>query len=154
MNLVTELHAIAAALKAARISYAICGGVAVTAHGAVRSTKDIDVLVARPDLAAALEAIRPLGYVYLALPMVFDEGSERERHVQRVTKIVGKEHLLVDLLLAEGAFDGALEDRLEVELPDGAISIVSRATLFRMKRLAARAQDLADLEKLEAIDES
>lgn len=73
--------------------------------------------------------------------------------MQRVTKIEGKEHLLLDLLLAEAALDGALDDRVEVDLPEGPLSIVSLPTLVRMKRLAGRAQDLADLEKLEAVHE-
>jgi hypothetical protein len=154
VNLVSELHAIVAALKAAGITYAVCGGVAATAHGAIRSTKDIDILVAREDLPAALDAIRPLGYAYPALPMTFDAGTERERDEQRVTKIEGKEHLLLDLLVAEAAFAGALDDRVEVDLPEGPLAIVSLPTLMRMKRLAGRAQDLADLEKLEAADEA
>lgn len=154
VNLVTELHAIAAALTAAKVTYAVCGGVAVTAYGATRSTKDIDIVVARSDLAAALDAIRPLGYAYPALPMTFDAGTERERHVQRVTKLEGREHLLIDLLVAEAAFAGALDDRIEISLPEGPLTIVSLSTLVRMKRLAGRAQDLADLEKLEAVDET
>jgi hypothetical protein len=81
MNLVDELHAIAAALTAASVRYAVCGGVAVTAHGATRSTKDIDVLVAPADVGRALDAVRPLGYTFVALPVTFDEGSERERLV-------------------------------------------------------------------------
>lgn len=153
MNLVTELHAIAAVLTTAKIPYAVCGGVAVTAYGATRSTKDIDIVVARADLTAALDAIRPLGYTYPALPMVFDEGTDRERHVQRVTKLDGQEHLQVDLLLAEAAFAGTLDDRVGVALPEGPLVLVSLATLLRMKRLAGRAQDLADIEKLEAGDE-
>jgi hypothetical protein len=148
MNLVDELHAIAAALAAAAVPYAVCGGVAVTAHGATRSTKDIDILVGREDLPRALDAVRPLGYMFAALPMTFDEGTARERHVQRVSKVVGRQHLLLDLILAEAAFAGALDDRVEVPLPEGPLVVVSRATLVRMKRLAGRAQDLADLEKL------
>jgi hypothetical protein len=81
--------------------------------------------------------------------MTFDEGTERERHVQRVSKIEGSEHLLLDLLVADAAFEGALDDRVEVQLPSGPMAVVSRAVLVRMKRLAGRAQDLADLEKLE-----
>lgn len=153
MNLVDELHAIAAALTAAAIPYAVCGGVAVTAHGATRSTKDIDILVSRADLSRALDAVRPLGYAFAALPMAFDAGTERERHVQRVSKIDGEEHLLLDLLLAEAAFTGLLDDRVEVSLPEGPLSVVSRAALIRMKRMAGRAQDVADLERLEAGDE-
>lgn len=126
MNLVDELYAVAAALTAAGVPYAVCGGVAVTAHGAPRMTKDIDVLVGRDDVARVLEIVRPLGYAFPALPMVFEEGTPRERHVQRVSKLAGKQHL----------------------------SFVSRATLLRMKRLAGRTQDLADIEKLEAVDDA
>jgi hypothetical protein len=46
VNLVTELHAVCATLVRAQIRYAICGGVAATIHGATRSTKDIDILIA------------------------------------------------------------------------------------------------------------
>jgi hypothetical protein len=149
MNLVDELYSIAAALRNAEVRYAVCGGVAVTLYGATRSTRDIDLLVLPEDVPRALEAVRPLGYVFAALPMTFDPGTERERHVQRVSKIDGSEHLLLDLLVADAAFEGALDDRVEVQLPTGPLVVVSRAALVRMKRLAGRTQDLADLEKLE-----
>ncbi len=149
MNLVEELHAIAARLAAADIPYAVCGGIAVTVHGATRSTKDIDLLVLPQDLPRVLEAIRAIGYAFAALPTTFEEGTERERHVQRVTKISGKDHLLLDLLVADGALAGALDDRISVRLDEGELSVVSRETLIRMKRFAGRPQDLADLERLE-----
>lgn len=153
MNLVDELHGIAAALTSASIPYAVCGGVAVTIYGATRSTKDIDVLVAPEDLARALDAVRPLGYAFAALPMVFEEGTARERHVQRVSKVSQGEHLVLDLLLARASLAGLLDDRIDVALLEGALSVVSRGTLLRMKRMASRAQDLADIEKLERPDE-
>lgn len=149
MNLVDELYSVAAALTAAGVRYAVCGGVAVTLYGATRSTKDIDLLILPADVPRALEAVRPLGYVFPAFPMTFDAGTARERHVQRVSKIEGTEHLLLDLLVADAAFEGALDDRVEVQLPAGPLVVVSRAALIRMKRLAGRSQDLADLEKLE-----
>lgn len=149
MNLVTELHAVSAALARAGLRHAICGGVAVTIHGATRSTKDIDILIAPEDVAAALDAVRPLGYGFAALPMVFDEGTPRERHVQRVSKVEGGEHLAVDFLLARAAFAGLLANPVEVVLPDGPLWVVPRDVLLAMKRLAGRHQDLADLEKLE-----
>lgn len=61
MNIVDELHAVTAALHGAGITYAICGGIAVTAYGATRSTKDIDIVIARADLPAVLAAVVPLG---------------------------------------------------------------------------------------------
>jgi hypothetical protein len=76
-------------------------------------------------------------------------GTARERHVQRVNKIAGSYHLVLDLLLAEAAYAGVLDDRVDVALPAGTVTFVSRDTLLRMKRLAGRPIDLADLEKLE-----
>lgn len=152
MNIVDELHAVAAALRDARIPYAVCGGIAVTAYGATRSTKDIDIAIAREHLAGALAAVAPLGYNIPAGPMTFGAGTTQERHVQRVNKIAGTEHLVLDLLIAEAAYAGVLDDRVDVDLPAGAITFVSRDTLLRMKRLAGRPIDIADIEKLEGGD--
>jgi hypothetical protein len=152
VNIVAELHAVAAALARAGIRHAVCGGVAVTIHGATRSTKDIDILIAPADVDKALEAVRPIGFKFAALPLVFDEGTPRERHVQRVSKIQGSEHLVLDFLLEQAAFSGLLANPLEVDLPDGALWVVPRDVLVQMKRLAGRHQDLADLEKLESGD--
>ncbi|MBW2462158.1 MAG: hypothetical protein JRH11_10980, partial [Deltaproteobacteria bacterium] len=56
MNLIDELHAVAAALHDAEIDYAVCGGIAVTIHGAVRTTKDIDILISRGDVSRVMDA--------------------------------------------------------------------------------------------------
>ncbi len=153
MNLVDELHAVARALHDAEIPYAVCGGIAVTIHGATRTTKDIDLLVARRDVPRVLDAVRPLGFAYAALPMTFEAGTERERHVQRVSKLDDGEHLVLDLILADGALAEMLEGSLVIALPQGPLRVVARDKLLAMKRLAGRPQDLADLQKLEAPDE-
>jgi len=148
VNLVDELHAICRVLEDAAVPYAVCGGIAVTIHGATRSTKDIDVLVESGDVQRVLGLLAPLGYTIVALPMTFDAGTARERHVQRVSKLEGGDHLVVDLIVADAAFRGLLTDRVAVELPAGRLNVVSLDVLLKMKRLAGRAQDVADLEKL------
>jgi hypothetical protein len=152
VNLVTELHAVCTALVRAGVRHAICGGVAVTIHGATRSTKDIDILIAPADVEAALDAVRPIGYKFAAFPLVFDEGTTRERHVQRVSKIDGGEHMVLDFLLEQAAFAGLLANPVEVVLPEGPLWVVPREVLVDMKRMAGRHQDLADLEELGAGD--
>jgi hypothetical protein len=117
MNLVDELLSITRALERDGIAYAVCGGVAVTIHGATRTTKDIDLVVHRDNVTRILDLLRPLGYLFPALPMTFDTGTPRERHVQRVTKVEGEEHLIVDLILAEAAFTGLLDDRTRSYCP-------------------------------------
>jgi hypothetical protein len=153
VNLVDELHAIGRALRDAGIEYAVCGAIAVTIHGATRTTKGIDLLVAGADVPRILEVVRPLGYAYAALPMTFDEGTIRERHVQRVSKLEGEHHLILDLLVADASLTGFLQGRVDVSLPEGPLSVVSRDALLKMKRLAARAQYLADIEALERGDD-
>jgi hypothetical protein len=154
VNIVDELHAIAGGLRGAGIPYAVCGAVALTAHGVPRMTKDIDIAIAREDLAAALAAVVAAGYTIPAGPTTFEAGTPRERHVQRVNKIVGAEHLVLDFLIAEASLSGTLDDRIDVALPAGTVTFVSRDTLIRMKRLAGRPNDLADIEKLERGDDT
>jgi hypothetical protein len=149
VNILDELHAIAAALNVAGVAYAVCGGIAVTAHGAPRSTKDIDIAVAPEDLHAALRAVAPLGYDIAAAPMTFGIGTPQERHVQRISKIERGEHLVLDLLIADAAYADILDGRITVELPTGPLTVVSREVLIRMKRMAGRPIDLDDLERLE-----
>ena len=50
MDLVAELRAVARTLEEAGVPYAVCGGLAVTLHGATRATKDIDLLVREEDV--------------------------------------------------------------------------------------------------------
>lgn len=152
MNLVDELHSVASTLTSLGIAYAVCGGVAVTIHGAPRTTKDIDVLVAPADVPRVLAAVAPLGFSFVALPMTFDAGTARERHVQRVSKLEGDQHLILDVIVEEASLAGTLADRIEIDLPAGRLAVVSRATLLRMKALAGRPQDLADIEALRGID--
>lgn len=152
MNLVTELHAIAAALRNAGIRYAVCGGIAVTIHSTPRTTKDIDLLIAEQDIPRILDLLRPLGYMFVALPLTFESGTPRERRIQRVSKIEGGHHLCVDLIIAGASFAGLLDDTVEVELPEGPLVVISRAGLTMMKRMAGRPQDLTDLELLEGED--
>ena len=45
VNIVDELHAVAAALVNAGVRHAVCGGVAVTVYGATRSTSSMDFLL-------------------------------------------------------------------------------------------------------------
>jgi hypothetical protein len=153
VNLVDELHAITGVLRSAGVRYAVCGGLAVTLHGAARLTKDIDLLVTASDLPRILELLRPLGYVFPALPLTFEAGTARERHVQRVSKIEGGEHLCLDLLVADAVFMGLLDDTIEVRTAQGTLTVISREGLIRMKQLAGRPQDLADLMRLEGSDD-
>lgn len=63
------LRKVAKALDGAGVPYAVIGGNAVAAwvatvdDGAVRATKDVDILLRREDLSAAAAALRPAGLI-------------------------------------------------------------------------------------------
>jgi len=137
------------ALDVAGVPYALCGGLAVAVHGHVRATKDIDILVLSADRDRALAAVAQLGFDVPAAPMTFGAGTSAERTIQRVTRLTGAEALTIDFLLVGPAYEQAWAERESYEWAGSPLRVVSRAGLVAMKRLAGRAQDLADIERLE-----
>jgi hypothetical protein len=154
LDLVEELTRVARALDALAITYAVCGGIAVTVHGYVRATKDLDVLIRAEDCARVLEAVAPLGYNIPALPMTFAAGTDRERAIQRVTRLVEGKSMTLDLLLLAPMDGDALAHRRTFAWNGIELQVVSRETLIAMKRAAGRPQDLVDIERLERDDDA
>jgi len=62
MDFTGTLRALADEFEAGGVRYALAGGVALSALGAARATKDIDLLVDRRDLPAADDVMERLGY--------------------------------------------------------------------------------------------
>lgn len=153
VNLYDELTALIDALNAARAGYALCGGLAVALHGHPRATQDVDLLVPEAHLEDIKAALAPLGFTVPALPMTFDPGTASERRVHRISKVAGDETLTVDLVLVGSAFGRAWETRESLDWRGRRLVAVSREGLAQMKRLAGRAQDLADLDALELAHE-
>lgn len=144
-----ELGAIATALNQQGIEYAVCGGVALAVHGHPRATKDIDVIVAETSVERARATLRALGYTLEAAPMRFSSGIE----VRRVSRVESGELFTVDLLVITPAIEEVWRGRQVVMWRELPLGVVSRDGLIRMKRLAGRPQDLADLAALGAGDE-
>jgi hypothetical protein len=139
-----ELEAIAGALEIRQIDYAVCGGVAVAIHGHPRATTHIDLVVAPESLDAVLETVSALGYDLAAAPMRFASGIE----VRRVSRLQAGEAFTLDLMPVTDVLRPAWDSRERVTWRGRKLGVVSRDGLVLMKRLAGRAQDLADLEAL------
>src|SRR5438105_1740684 len=82
-----------AALEAAGIPYAVVGGNAVASWVArvdeslVRYTQDVDVLIRRSDLPAAIAALEPAGFIYrhaASIDMFLDGPGARARDAVHV----------------------------------------------------------------------
>lgn len=160
-----SIEAIVVALNAARVRYLIVGGLAVAAHGYVRFTADLD-LVLDPDsesLGRAVRALTDLGYTPRApVPFTdFQSAEKRRGWVQdkglTVFSLFSRQHPATELdLFVEPPFDfdRAYADSSRMEVAPGvAATFVGRADLIEMKRRAGRPQDLEDIAGLEASDE-
>lgn len=154
MDLFAEVVVLAAALDAAAIDYAICGGVALAIHGAPRATKDIDLLAREADLPRLREALRTRGFTLEALPMTFSSSGIS---IRRFTKIERDGRtLMVDVLLAEGALESVWQTRTRVafggpDAPESTLWVVSKAGLVTLKLAAGRPQDIVDIQRLEEV---
>src|SRR5438128_12691814 len=83
-----RLRRAVAALEAAGVPYAVVGGNAVAAwvsrvdEAAVRNTQDVDILLRRSDLPAAIDAMTAAGFVYRhtsSLDIFLDGAAGRAR---------------------------------------------------------------------------
>jgi len=153
MDLYEELRRVVDVLEDSGIEYALCGGLALAVHGHPRATKDIDLLLPRENVPRAVDALRGVGYTIDAGEIPFGAGGPRERNVRRISRVEGDEMLTLDLLLLPDWLDGVWRSRERFEWGDRKLTVVSRDGLRRMKRVAARTQDLADVERLEDPDD-
>ena len=157
---VRSIETIVKALNDARVQYLIVGGLAVNAHGFVRFTRDVDLVLGLEPANAerGLNALLQAGW-QLAIPekpAAFADAATRERwRAERnmiVLKLWSDQHQRtpVDIFVYE-PFDFTAEwaraERLEIS-PGVLAQVVALDTLLEMKRTAGRPQDLEDIKEL------
>jgi len=146
-TLLDELSQIISALDENEIEYAVCGGLALAIHGFARATLDIDILIQPKSLEKAYKISAEKGFDIRGLDISF---KERAVEIRRVSKIdANGEVLSLDLLLVTPQVEDVWESRETIDFLGNQLCVVSREGLLKMKRLAGRPQDLADIERLE-----
>jgi hypothetical protein len=148
IDLYQELLLLTDAVTQAGIPYALCGGLAVGIYGYPRFTKDIDLLLLPEDEARLVEVARGLGYILTGGRMPVSDGSVTDWEIARVSKVVGSEILVLDMLLVGGSIQSVWDTRELIGWQGRQLAIVSRSGLKRLKQIAGRRQDLLDLEQL------
>jgi hypothetical protein len=68
MDIVEQLQRLTKALRQADLEYALCGGFALAAHGIVRATEDIDLMIEEHSLTLLRETVESLGYIFQPRP--------------------------------------------------------------------------------------
>lgn len=151
------------ALSDAEVRYLVAGGLAVVAHGYLRFTADIDLILDMDskNLQAAIGVFKSFGYRPRA-PVQIDEFADPEKRQHWVRKkgltvfsLWSPEHSAteIDLFVEEPiAFEEAYRRRVQLAMRDEVeASIIGFDDLITMKERAGRAQDLQDIQKLNEI---
>ena len=133
------------------VRFLIVGGYALAAHGLPRATGDLDawVWLGGDNAERIVAALDDFGFGGLGLSANDFESSGRV--VQ-----LGDPPYRIDILTSiDGvAFDDAWERRLAVPLGELTAPFIGRADLVVNKRAAGRPQDVADVDRLTAGDDS
>jgi hypothetical protein len=137
-----------AAFAAAKVEYAVVGGVAVNAHGYARATHDLDLFIRKTEenARAAFGALLAVGAPLEGLEpgdLLDDEENLR----------FGPEEDHVDILasIGEMPFEQVWRNRIEAEVAGLRVPFISKADLIANKRQVGRLRDLADAEELALI---
>ena len=148
MIVIAELIALITALRNANLPFAVCGGLAMAIHGYPRATQDIDLLIQEERLAEVLAVARSAGFWIPSGQMPFKAKSPRAMEIYRVSKAVGDKLIPLDLMLVSPVLEEIWNDRISGQIGDVECTVVSAEGLIRMKEIAARQKDLADIETL------
>ena len=146
-DVLAEFDAVVTALDEANIEYALCGALALAVHGVPRATKDIDLLAHKADADRIRTTVRTIGFTFEALPIELS-GSGIE--IQRFTKLVDGIPLMLDVLWVNSKLQKVWDGRERIAWRDRKLAVVSREGLITLKLTAGRAQDLVDVQSLNA----
>jgi hypothetical protein len=148
------------ALSSRGARFAVAGGFACLAHGVVRVTLDLDLLIEVSDdnLACLWETLSDLGFVTQQPISRVDAISAeklatlaRDKHMQALSWVHSTHpFVIVDLLVGEG-FQWSTALIEEIHLFGLPVPVLRREELIRLKRAAGREKDLVDVRELERL---
>ena len=156
-----SLEIIFRALQDANVQYLVVGGLAVAAHGYLRLTGDVDLVIGLEpsNIVRGLTALEHVGF-RMAIPVTAEQFADPEQRESwrrekgmLVLKLWSDAHRRtpIDVFVYE-PFDFADEWQRAPRFEWGEglhVPVVSLPTLLAMKREAGRPQDLADIDALE-----
>lgn len=149
------------------VRYVVVGGVAVAAHGYMRFTADLDLMLDlenSDNVRIALEILKDEGYVpRIPVPIeMFADAEMRESWVRDKNMLAygldSEKHPMTHVdLFAHNVlnFEGTLAESKRVKLfGEEPVVIISFDGLIYLKELAGRAQDKLDIEKLRLLQDA
>jgi hypothetical protein len=155
-ELATAFERLLGALAAAEVDFILVGGLAANAHGAIRTTRDLDILYARDaeNLARIERALAPHS-PYLrgappGLPFRLDAATLQSGLNFTLTTALADLDLLGEIA-GGGRYEELLPETRVVDLLGVPCRCLSLDALIRTKRAAGRPKDFEALAELEAL---
>lgn len=153
-SLEAVLRRVAADLVRARVSFALVGGLAVSARTEPRFTRDADLAVALENDAEAQALVHGLHGLGYGIGSIVEQEAVGRLATVRLTRSPARQGPVVDLLFASSGIEPEVvadAERIEV-LPDLTMPVATTGYLVALKVLsrddAKRPQDLVDLRAL------
>jgi hypothetical protein len=155
-----DVEAILRALNDADVRYLIVGGLAVVAHGYVRYTADLDIVLdlERDNALRAMKALDAIAYRPLVPVDATDFADEEKRRVWIREKNMlvfqmrnpDRESTRLDIFVKEPfAFTEEFAQAKWEEVAGIRAPVLRYDELIRLKRSSGRPQDLIDIDQLE-----
>lgn len=161
-----SVEEIVKALNDASVRYLIAGGLAVVAHGYLRFTADVDLILDldQGNARRALAALAGLGYRPRA-PVAIDDFADPQLRARwtaekglTVFSLHSTEHSATEVDLFVEApldFERAYNAALRLEVAENLLAtFVGYDDLLALKAAAGRPQDLVDMDQLRASHEA
>jgi predicted nucleotidyltransferase len=155
-----DVETILRALNDADVRYLIVGGLAVVAHGYVRYTADVDIVLdlERDNALRAMKALNAIAYRPLVPVDATDFADEEKRRVwiREKNMVVfqmrnpDRESTRLDIFVKEPfAFTEEFAQAKWEEVAGIRAPVLRYDELIRLKRSSGRPQDLIDIDQLE-----
>lgn len=130
------------------VEFLVVGAHALAAHGVVRATKDLDVWV-NPTPANATRVLRAIA----AFGAPLHDLTASDLATPGIVFQIGVPPIRIDIVTAiDGVgFAQAWSARLMTRFAGCETAVLSRRDLIASKKAAGRLQDLADVQRLEAL---
>jgi predicted nucleotidyltransferase len=158
----TPFEVIFQSLNKQQVKYIVVGGLAVVLHGHLRTTADIDIVLAldKKNALCAVKALKELGYQPRP-PVLFEDFADSEKR-----KVWMKEKGLtvfstysanfpgieIDLFVKEPfVFAEVFARAKQIKLEETVVTVASLDDLIAMKKKVGRPIDLADVDVLKLI---
>jgi hypothetical protein len=152
----TFLERVCEALNRSGVRYVLVGGYAVSLHGAVRGTLDIDVALrwTKHDLLKAEDALQKIGLVSRLPVTALDVFEYRDEYIRNRNLIAWNFHNPVDpseLLDIIINFDAKGKRAVYKQLSTTSVPVLNIRDLIDMKKASGRPQDIEDIKALKTL---